>query len=224
MPVNFFHSLIHRPERGWDPLSGQYAERYGREAWKKPVELTVQRVEGLAGNLAGKRVLDLGAGAGQCSVAFAKRGAEVTWHDVSRKYETIAMDHAAASGVLLQFSLGYLEEAKKFGENYFDLVFCRLCWYYCRSDRAFAKLIYSLIKPNGFGYVECNTPAFAEPTGSRRLQYWLNQCLWWKIGHPMPAHGRIESLFERYPLAHLSTDYGSNLTDIVMFRKAMDKI
>jgi hypothetical protein len=119
----------------------------------------------------------------------------------------------------LNFSLGYLEAAARFRPGLFDLVFCRVCWCYARSDRAFAQLLYSLVKPRGVGYIECNTPAFAAPAGTRKLQYWLNEYLWWKIGHPMPPHGRIAMLMQKFPLAHMTLDYSSELVDIVSFVK-----
>jgi SAM-dependent methyltransferase len=138
---------------------------------------------------------------------------------VSRECEKIARKRAEDCGVSLDFSLGYLEEARKFGRNCFDLVFCRVCWYYGRSDRAFGRLLYSLVKPGGIGYIECNTPVFSNPRGIRRLQHWLNAYVWWKIGHPLPPHGRIAKLIHKYPLARMELDYSSAECDIVTFVK-----
>jgi SAM-dependent methyltransferase len=180
----------------------------------------VSRLDSLSGGLAGKHVLDFGGGPGQYSVLFAKSGARVTWHDVSRQYEKIARKRAEDCGVSLDFSLGYLEEARKFGRNCFDLVFCRVCWYYGRSDRAFGRLLYSLVKPGGIGYIECNTPVFSNPRGIRRLQHWLNAYFWWKIGHPMPPHGRIAKLIHKYPVAHMELDYSSAESDVITFVKS----
>jgi SAM-dependent methyltransferase len=219
MPVNLLHSLLHRVETGWDPISSTYAEEYERHAAGSVDLRAVEKVEALCGGLNGKRALDLGGGPGQYGVLFAKRGATVTWHDVSREYEKKAKNRAASEGVTLEFSLGYLEEAKKFGEGAFDVVFCRVCWYYCRSDRAFAQLIYSLLKPGGVGYIECNTPAFSNPRGWRWLQQALNTYLWWKVGHPMPPHGRIARLLQNYATRRLEVDYSSELRDIVVFVK-----
>jgi SAM-dependent methyltransferase len=219
MPVNFLHSLFHRVELGWDPIPATYAEEYEQHTLKHVDMSVVERVEALSGELTGKRVLDLGGGPGQFSVLFAKRGARVTWHDISREYQKIAKGRAEAQGVPLDFSLGYLEEAKKFGKESFDVVFCRVCWYYCRSDRAFARLIYSLLKPGGAGYIECNTPAFANLKGWGKLQSRLNEWTWWKIGHPLPPQGRIAKLVQKYPLERLELDYSSELVDRVFFVK-----
>jgi SAM-dependent methyltransferase len=219
MAVNYLHSLLHRPEKGWDPIPADYARDYAGHAWSANCSVLVEQLEQQIGGLAGKRVLDLGGGPGQYTVALATRGADVTWHDVSHEYLEIARHRLQSAGVSARFSVGYLEGARCFVERPFDLVFCRVCWYYARSDRSFAQLIYSLVKPGGMGYVECNTPAFSNPEGLRRIQYWLNEHLWWKVGHPMPPHGRIERLLRKYPMEQITTDYSSETTDVVLFVK-----
>lgn len=220
MPVNFLHSLFHRVELGWDPIPATYAEEYAEHALKTADTAVIERLEVLSGGLAGKRILDLGGGPGHFSVLFAERGAHVTWQDISREYQRIAKALAEARGVSLEYSLGYLEEAANFGESAYDVVFCRVCWYYGRSDRAFGRLIYRLLKPGGVGYIECNTPAFANLKGWRRLQSWLNEWTWWKIGHPLPPHGRIAKLMQSCPLERLELDYTSKLVDKILFVKS----
>jgi SAM-dependent methyltransferase len=219
MPVNYLHSLLHRVERGWDPIPASYAQEYAARAWSETRPAVVERLEQKLGGLKGKRVLDLGGGPAQYSVLFAERGAVVTWHDVSREYEAIARSRAQAAGVNLNFSMGYLEAASRFEAEPFDLVFCRVCAYYSRSDRSFVRMLCSLVKPGGIGYIECNTPAFARPDGLRKLQYWVNEHFYWKIGHPMPPHGRIAKLVQKYPMTSLALDYSSELIDIVTFVK-----
>ncbi len=219
MPINILHSLLHRVEAGWDPISSAHAQCYARIASNGDPEL-IDRLEAMLGSLKGKSVLDLGGGPGQYSVLFAQRGASVTWHDVSREYERISRGRAEASGVALNFSIGYLESANKFRRNSFDLVFCRNCWWYCRSDRRFARLCYSLVKSGGVGYIDSLTPAYAKPKGFRRLQNWLNVKFCWKIGHPMAPHGRIAALIQKFPLEHLEVDYDNECNDVVIFVKA----
>lgn len=220
MPVNYLHSLLHRVEKGWDPIAREYAQVYSEKAWSERSLQVAETLAELLGGFSGKRVLDLGGGPAQYSVIFAQQEAQVTWHDVSREYLAIARSRADAASVKISFSLGYLEDARRFSEEPFDLVFSRVCWYYARSDRNFAKLFYSLIKPGGIGYVECNTPQFSRPRGWRKGQYWLNDFLWLKIGHPMPPHGRIAQLFHNMPVSRMTVDYSSPLKDIVIFTKA----
>ncbi len=220
MPVNLVHRLLHRVGDGWDPISREYAESYTAFASNSDGSEVVDKLERISGGLKGKAVLDLGGGPGQFSILFAERGACVTWHDISGEYERIARNRAASRGVEIHFSRGYLEDAKNLGTESFDLVFCRVCWCYSRSDRKFARLIYRLVKPGGVAYIDCNTPAFSKPTGFRLFQHYLNTYFWWKIGHPMPPHGRIAKLLLEYPNSFMELDYRSQLNDIVIFGKS----
>src|SRR5260370_39244221 len=108
MPVNFVHSLLHRVEDGWDPISPEYAKEYEGFASGGIDTVLVKRLDSLLGGLAGKRIFDLGGGPGHYSVLFSKCGARVTWHDVSRQYEKIARKRAEDCRSSLDFSLGYL--------------------------------------------------------------------------------------------------------------------
>jgi SAM-dependent methyltransferase len=217
--VNFFHSLLHRIDRGWDPISAVYAQEYDKFASDGFEPQVLDRLSFLSGGLAGKRVLDLGGGPGHYSVSFAKLGAQVVWHDPSREYQKLARARAELNKVSLDFSLGHLEEAKKFGENAFDIVFCRVCWYYCRGDRGFGRLIYGLLKPGGVGFIKCNITTSPSQRGVRGVQSWLYERLWLKVGHPFPPRGRITALIHRHPVSFLEADYRDKEMDIVTFMK-----
>jgi 2-polyprenyl-3-methyl-5-hydroxy-6-metoxy-1,4-benzoquinol methylase len=197
--INRIHSLLHRPEQGWDPIPKHYAEDYAELAWREFDPHLVATLNDWTGGLAGKRVLDLAGGPGQYSVAFAKCGAIVTWHDVSRNYREIASERARQAGVTLHMSLGYLEEASKFASNPFDLVFSRVCWCYCIDDRNFAEVIFSCIKPGGSCHISTNTLGNSGHT-LRVLQNFLYERMGAKIGHPHPPRGKLLALFRRYPL------------------------
>jgi 2-polyprenyl-3-methyl-5-hydroxy-6-metoxy-1,4-benzoquinol methylase len=218
--LNYLHARLHRPEHGWDPVPAQYASEYSSRVDARFDDGLLDSIEARIGSLRGRRILDLGGGPGQYTVALARRGASVVWHDVSRAYLDIAQARAAANQVAVQFSVGYLEEAGRFRNAPFDFIFCRVCWYYCRNDRRFARLIYSLLKPGGAAYIDCNTPAFARARGLRSLQLFLNRALGIKIGHPYPPHGRIARLFHALPVDKLLADYSSEWNDRVLFVKS----
>ena len=177
---------------GYDPVGPTGAERYA-EAECSNINLAL--VDDLArrlGGFAGKRILDLGAGPGQFSVEFARRGASVTWHDPSRNYLAVARDKAAACGADLDFRLGYLEEAAQYLDQPFDLVFNRICWYYCADDGEFAELVHGLIRPGGAAYID---NFINRAPGGFNPRYWLNAIAGLKIGHVVPPPGRVERLF-----------------------------
>ena len=222
--INWLHARWYRPETGWDPVPSQHAVQYADGEWETINNALLDELETRMGSFAGKRLLDLGGGPGQYTVAFAQRGAEVTWYDISRAYRAIAERKAKEQGVAgrIQFSIGYLDEAPRGLQRQFDFVFNRICWSYGFSDRGFANVIYRLVAPGGYAYIDTNHSAFQRDAlgGSARVRTWLNDCLGIKIGHPFPPHGRLAKIFLRYPLRLLIVDYRSSLNDRIFFQKA----
>lgn len=220
--INRVLARLRRPEKGWDPIPPAYAAEYSDRVWAQGVdEAALDDLERRLGGFAGKRVLDLGAGPGHYTVAFAKRKALATWHDVSRAYRAIAGEKAAAEGVTIAFNVGDMDDAAGFYSEPFDLVFNRICWYYCRDDRAFAQTMFGLVKPGGIGYID-TMHSGANPPGasmSLRLRTWLNDRFGIKIGHPYPPHGRIEELFRELPVESVLADYSDPSKDRVLFVK-----
>lgn len=223
--INQLHAALHRPEKGWDPISPQYAAGYGDKEWRVVDEALLTYLETLIGGFKGKKILDLGSGPGQYAIAFAIRGADVTCHDISQNYLGIARQKAIEFGVSdrLHFSMGYLDEAPvKLGHQTYDLVFNRVCWYYGFSDRSFAQVVFNLVRPGGFAYVETPHSTFNRSAlnASARFRMWLNRALWVKIGHPFPPHGRLARLFLGLPLAQMKIDYTVPHHDRIWFRKS----
>lgn len=220
--INYLHSLWRRPENGWDPVPYIHVQNYAERVWNEGVdEKVVLLLDEWIGGFAGKRVLDLGGGPGQWSIAFAKRGAHVTWHDISSGYRSFAENKANEHGVKVDFSVGYLDEARCVLEGEFDLVFNRVCWYYSQSDFSFAKTFYSLIKEGGVGYIDTH------PSTWRReniplialARTWLNDSLGLKIGHPFPPRGRIARLFSDMPIEKIFIDYSTPSNERIIFRR-----
>ncbi len=221
--INTIHKALFRPERGWDPVPDDHAKSYAQLAWDKLLdERIVDWVESRSGTLAGKKVLDLGGGPGEYSVAFARRGANVTWHDVSARYLSIARQKAADARVTVTFSLGYLEDAKRFGPGQFDVVFCRGCWFYSIADRPFARVVYDLIKQGGLGFVNTDVCTCAPSSLLRRLQRLMYEHCGYKIGHPMPPPELVPGLLRRFPVEDFETRMVESNKVEVLFRKPAD--
>ncbi len=208
--INQIHALLHRPEKGWDPIPDQYAAKYAQYAWDGFDPTLIEKLENRIGSFEGKQVLDIGGGPGQYSVAFAQRGANVTWHDISHNYKKIASKYADETRVKINFSIGYLEDIQNLNYQSFDFVFNRVCWCYCMSDRKFSRIIYNLLKPAGSGYIFTQSQPDPNAGFATQIQYFLNNYLWWKIGHPWPPHGRVAQLFNSYPIERLIADYHSS--------------
>jgi len=75
-----------------------------------------------AGNLDGKRILDLGCGAGEAAVYFATRGARVCGTDISEGMLALGRRLAQARGVRVEF-LRAPAEKLPFPDEAFDLVY-----------------------------------------------------------------------------------------------------
>ncbi len=221
--INWLHSRFNRPENGYDPVPPDHVIRYGANEWSAVDEDLLNDLELWVGGFAGKKVLGLGGGPGQFSVALAKRGGEVTWFDVSRNYRDMAQRKANEYSVegKIQFVLGYMDDAPAILNECYDFVFNRICFNYCRSDQSFAETIYKLVRNGGYAYVDTTHDQYKYETLSAqaKMRVWLNSKLGIKIGHPFPPHGRLAKLFLKFPVKKLMVDYSSPLNDRVRFEK-----
>ncbi|GBC97314.1 Ubiquinone biosynthesis O-methyltransferase [bacterium HR16] len=220
--INKIHARIYRPERGWDPVPADYAQQYVEAVWRQVDEAWLDALARRIGGFEGKEVLDLGGGPGQYSVAFTKRGASVTWLDVSRNYLRIAQEKAKEAGVEVTFVLGYMDEAMQILRKQFDFVFNRICFCYSWNDASFVDIIYQLVRPGGYAYIETNNSSFGRDKLSphARFRTWLNAALRIKIGHPHPPRGRIPMLFLRYPIKQMVVEYPGPHIDRIFVQRA----
>lgn len=216
--INQLFSLIQRPERGWDPVPADHARGYAEEQWRTDTAPLADRLEQRVGSFRGRSVLDLGAGPGSYTLEFAKRGANVTWFDVSRTYRELARERIAAQGAAVEFHLGYLEQARELGRR-FDLVFSRICWYYSMSDRAFARILHGLVAPGGWAYVV--TPCiegWTDAAATHRLRSKLNDLTGLKVGHPFPTRALFRRVWAGLEMSEVEIDTpGRNVS--ILFRR-----
>jgi 2-polyprenyl-3-methyl-5-hydroxy-6-metoxy-1,4-benzoquinol methylase len=218
--INYLHSLVYRPERGWDPVPRTDAHRLAAEQGDGPPRSKVDSLARRLGGVRGKRLLDLGGGTGRYSVAFALRGASVVWHDISGNCRDIVRQVAADHELDIEYSLGYMEDATRFGTGSFDIVFCSICWYYCRSDRSFARLIVDLLRPGGVAYIDVPTSHGREASSPvRRAQAFLYHSLRLKVGHPFPPPGRVPALFAALAPTVLEVDFTSDRSERIILVK-----
>ena len=92
-------------------------------------------IQELVGNVAGKRVLDLGCGAGPYSIWFAGRGAQVSGLDLSETMLALAEQKAIERGVQLDLHVADIREPLPFPEGEFDLVFTATALHYVENLR-----------------------------------------------------------------------------------------
>ena len=100
------------------------------------------------GNIQGLRILDLGCGAGENSVYFAKRGAVCVAADYSPGMVKVALQLAAANQVEIE---GCTENAiaLSFPDNSFDIVYASNLLHHLPNPQAAIREMYRVLKPGG---------------------------------------------------------------------------
>ena len=94
-----------------------------REAFEKPTAMENRFAFDSLAPVEGKKLLDLGCGAGETSVYFALRGADVTALDISPEMIEVAKRLADLHKVKLKLHTGVAEKLP-FKDGEFDIVFC----------------------------------------------------------------------------------------------------
>jgi 2-polyprenyl-3-methyl-5-hydroxy-6-metoxy-1,4-benzoquinol methylase len=217
--INELLMRYQRPERGWDPVDRAYASEYAALEWQHPFSESVDWLESARGKLAGKRVLDLGAGGGQYSAEFARRGADVTWFDVSAAYYELARRRFVSENLNISMCVGYMDEADVLLGRKFDVVWNRVCWYYCANDFGFAKTIVNLLDDDGEVCVITPTAPMQSGSLSSRFRSLINARTGIKIGHPYPPAGRVQKALERAGLKYAGTEMLHDHTERVIAKK-----
>jgi ubiquinone/menaquinone biosynthesis C-methylase UbiE len=114
----------------------------------------------LIGDVRGKRVIELGCGGGQCSVAFAKQGAIVTGVDFSEKQLSHARELAASEGIEVQFNKADITELSTIPDNSQDVAFSAYSFQYVEKLREGFNEVYRILKSGGLFVFSLNHPFY----------------------------------------------------------------
>lgn len=114
----------------------------------------------LLGNVKGKRILELGCGGGQCSIAFAKKGAKCIGIDISQEQLKFAEGLARKNKVKVNFIKGSFQNLSKIKSHSQDIVFSSFALQYAPNlDRVF-KETYRVLKKNGIFVFSLDHPFY----------------------------------------------------------------
>lgn len=103
----------------------------------------------LLGNIKGKKILEIGCGGAQCSIAFAKKGAICTGIDISKNQLVYAENLAKKNKVKIEFIRGNIQTLKGMKSNSFDIVFTAYALQYVPNLGSCFKEIHRVLKKKG---------------------------------------------------------------------------
>lgn len=122
-----------------------------------------------AGEVKGKKVLDIATGGGHTALQFAKAGAEVIATDLTPEILEEAEKFAIEQGVEMLFQFAEAENLP-FGAERFDIVTCRIAPHHFSNAEQFVKEVYRVLKSNGvFLLIDNIAPE------SKELAKWMNE-------------------------------------------------
>jgi ubiquinone/menaquinone biosynthesis C-methylase UbiE len=112
----------------------------------------------LIGDVRGKRVVEVGCGGGQCSIAFAKHGAIATGIDLSDAQVTYARSLAEREGVTATFLQASAEDLSVIASGSQDIAFSAYALQFVEHmDRCFAEVARVLV-PGGLWVFSVDHP------------------------------------------------------------------
>jgi len=114
----------------------------------------------LLGDVAGKHVLELGCGGGQCSVAFALRGARVTGIDFAEGQLAFARKLAAGHGAEVEFLQHDVRDLSPFADDSRDVVFSAFALMYLDDRPRVFREVRRVLKPGGIFAFSVDHPLF----------------------------------------------------------------
>ena len=157
-------------KKWWERNSMYYQNKYMLpvEIHYGPGVLNEDKLK-LLGKLKSKKVLELGCGGGQCSVAFAKKGAKVIGVDISQEQINFAQKLAEKYKVKINFIKSNFQNLKKIKLNKQDIVFSAFALHYVDDLEKCFREVFRVLKKRGIFVFSLDHP-FYRTIDSNKLQ------------------------------------------------------
>ena len=137
-------------------IAKDWWERHGRafqDAYKHPIDILYGDVNEdkvqLIGPVDGKRVLEIGCGGAQCSIAFAKRGAIVTGVDFAESEIEFARELANEHKVEIELFQRDMSDLTPIATDSQDIVFSASAFHYVDDLSTCFNEVYRVLKQQG---------------------------------------------------------------------------
>ena len=164
----------------WDRHSAAYQEgaRLPTDVAHYGPDIGTEADYRLLGELKGKRVLELGCGGAQCSIAFVKQGATAIGIDYSAEQLAFARRLCEREGVKVELRQGDLADLAFLRGESVDLVFSAYAFGYVEDLNRVFRQVHRVLKPNASLVFSLPHPAYdmidddaAEPLLIRRSYF-----------------------------------------------------
>jgi len=140
----------------------------------------------LAGDVAGRRVLDLGCGEGAYSRALARLGARVIGVDGSRRLVDVARQRAAVSGLEIPYHCRNANALEEVDDSSFDLIVASMLMMNVEDYPGAMREAHRVLTPGGALCMSITHPCFSAPVSD------------WVGGKGRrPQHYAVDRYFER---------------------------
>lgn len=157
----------------------------------------------LLGNVKRKKILEIGCGGGQCSIAFAKQGAQCTALDFSSKQLSHARKLAEQNHVSVSYIQQDIQKLSGIKSRQFDIVFSAFALQYVPDLTTCFKEVNRVLKPNGLFVFSLDHPFY---------QVISNQT------------GRIERSYKKSRLAETDKQIDGKKMVFVMYTRTISDI
>jgi SAM-dependent methyltransferase len=142
----------------------------------------------------GSKVLEVGCGAGDQSIALSQMGFCVTGVDVSPTAIEWAKEKADANGLTIAFLEGDVRDLHAFPDNDFDWVLDGCCWHFiCERREAFLQSVLRVLKPAGLFMAQS---VCGEPEPMPGMEYDREKRMQYIDGAPVTYFGEPETLLD----------------------------
>jgi len=152
--------------RSWDTISANYqaSTRISTDDVHYGSLAPGERELGLLGDVAGRRVIEIGCGGGQNSIALTKWGATCVGVDPSPAQIDHARRLALENGVEVQFIVGVAEDLSAFPDESFDIALSSYAFDYVTDLQRAYRETWRLLVPGGL-FVFCLSHPWFQAVG-----------------------------------------------------------